>query len=87
MEHQNKNNDQQMHSSQEHQIRVEKIEKIRALGIAPWPAVKKVNASTVQVLQEFDADTKKEYQIAGRVMTKRLHGKAAFATIQDQSGK
>jgi len=87
MENQNNNMDQKVHASQEHQIRVEKIEKIRALGIQPWPAVKKVNAATAQVLKEFDADTKKEYQIAGRVMTKRLHGKAAFATIQDQSGR
>ena len=87
MEHQNTKNNEQVHSSEEHQIRVEKVKKIRALGIEPWPAVKKVNASTAQVLKEFEADTKKEYEIAGRVMTKRLHGKAAFANIQDQSGK
>jgi len=87
MEDQNRRVDEQINSSEEHKIRIEKVKKIRAMGIEPWPAAKNVDASAVQVIKEFDVNAKKEYALVGRVMTKRLHGKAAFAHIQDQSGK
>ena len=41
-------------SSEEHRIRVEKVKKLRAQGIEPWPQSKPVNATCQQVIDEFD---------------------------------
>lgn len=77
----------QEHASAEHKIRLEKVEKMRNMGINPWPDTKIVTASCQQVIDMFELDgQEKAYSIAGRVMTVRLHGKAAFAQIQDTSG-
>jgi lysyl-tRNA synthetase class 2 len=72
---------------QEHEIRVQKIKKLQELGIDPWPNPLQVTATSQQVVDEFDADIEKEYRVAGRILTSRLHGKTAFATIQDRSGQ
>lgn len=77
-----------MHELTEHEIRLEKVKKLRELGIEPWPPVKSVTADTKQVVDDFNKDgLEKEYAIAGRIMTKRLHGKTAFANLQDGSGQ
>jgi lysyl-tRNA synthetase class 2 len=75
-------------SSQEHVVRVEKVEEMRAQGIEPWPAVKPVNSNTAQILQDYALNPQeKDYQISGRVMSLRGHGKSTFANIQDATGK
>lgn len=82
-----KNNSHELPEEQ-YKIRVEKIEKMRALGIDPWPAFKPVNATSDEVLAEFsDEKESREYEVAGRIMTSRMHGKAGFVTIQDVKGK
>lgn len=75
-------------SSQEHELRLEKVTRMRQQGLEPWPAVKMVNATCIEVLTEFD-ETKesREYEIAGRVVALREHGKTAFAQLQDRSGR
>ena len=78
----------QMESSQEHEIRVQKVKTLREQGIEPWPEFKPVNATCHQVIDEFKQDVEsREYEIAGRVMAIREHGKTIFAVIQDRSGK
>lgn len=73
---------------EQYQVRVEKVEKMRELGIDPWPAFKPVNATTEQVAQEFvDEQESRCYEVAGRILTIRKHGKAAFFTIQDAQGQ
>lgn len=75
-------------SSQEHKVRVQKIQDMRALGIEPWPELKPVNSTTAKILENFSTDPQeKEYQISGRVMSMRGHGKSTFAHIQDMTGK
>jgi lysyl-tRNA synthetase, class II len=75
-------------SSNEYQVRLEKVRAMQAAGIDPWPAHKPVNATTKDVLDEFEEKHETyAYQIAGRIMTIRLHGKTAFAHIQDGSGR
>ena len=76
-------------SSQEHEIRVEKVAKMRALGIEPWPAMRPATARAQQVVEEFveNSDPLQEYAIIGRVMAVRLHGKAAFVHVQDSGYK
>lgn len=92
-----KNNDDKLHEleslpreeeSAEHRIRVEKVEKLRALGIEPWPDVKPVTAHCAQVITEFKDDgVERTYSLAGRLMALRLHGKTAFAQLMDMSDK
>lgn len=72
---------------QEFQIRSEKIKTLQELGIAPWPERKEVNAQASWVLSQFSEDNSALYALAGRVMTMRSHGKTAFFTIQDSSGR
>lgn len=72
--------------SQEHRVRVEKVQKLREAGIDPWPLLKEIDATSRQIIEEFDEQEKK-YRLAGRLMTIRLHGKTAFAHIQDRSGQ
>ncbi len=74
--------------SAEHRVRVEKVEKLRAEGIEPWPDAQAVTAHCAQVLDEFKDDgVERSYTLAGRLMTIRVHGKTAFAHLQDMSGK
>jgi lysyl-tRNA synthetase class 2 len=80
-------------SEQEH-VRRENLAKIRELGIDPFPAAtfpvshlsEEINAKA-----EFDEENMstnyKKVTIAGRLMARRIMGKAAFASIQDSSGR
>jgi lysyl-tRNA synthetase class 2 len=79
---------QVLSSSQEHELRLEKVTRMRQQGIEPWPAVKMVNATCADVIAEFD-ETKesREYEVSGRVVAVREHGKTAFAHLQDRSGR
>ncbi len=72
---------------EQHQIRVDKVHQMRAEGLEPWPQMQSVDATTMQVLREYNEEQPLEYQIAGRVMSLRGHGKTAFVNIQDRSGR
>jgi len=66
------------------------LQKLRELGINPYPANEfKINASTKQILEQFDPETNnfQDITIAGRLMNQRIMGKASFAELQDESGK
>jgi len=73
--------------SSEHENRISKVQQLRDSGIEPWPYRKNVNSTCAQVHEEFQEGSEKNYMVAGRVMTSRLHGKTGFATIQDRTGK
>lgn len=74
--------------SAEHQIRVEKVKELEKKGLSAWPAGKQVNATCKEVLDEFQEDAESRvYEISGRVLTKREHGKTMFMTIQDRSAR
>lgn len=75
------------HEVQEHHLRIEKVRKLRQLGIEPWPDTQSVDSACAQVIQEFQEGKERRYRIAGRLMTIRVHGKTAFANIQDSTGK
>ena len=73
---------------EQYQVRVQKVEKMEAAGINPWPASKEINATSAEIRQEFsDERESREYEVAGRILTSRMHGKAGFVTIQDDAGK
>ena len=74
------------HASQEHLIRVEKVKKLRELGIEPWPESKAVTSTTKEVVEQFQDDQEKEHTIAGRIIALRGHGKTIFGKLQDRDG-
>jgi len=76
-------------TDQERQRR-ENLDQLRQLGIEPFPAAAfPVNAYSKDIQANFD-ETKgnfKEVTLAGRIMSKRIMGKASFANLQDSKGK
>jgi lysyl-tRNA synthetase, class II len=72
----------------EHQIRLEKVRKLKDMGIDPWPAVyDPVTHTTAQLLQAYKPESKEQFAVAGRLVSFRGHGKTAFAHLQDRDGK
>jgi lysyl-tRNA synthetase, class II len=84
----NEKNTQPLSVSDEHAVRVEKVHAMRAAGIEPWPASRPINATCLQVHEEFEKGQEgKEYQVAGRLVAFREHGKTAFGHMLDRTGK
>jgi len=79
-----------MQLSEQERIRRESLEEIRKMGIDPYPAEEfKTTVLSDEVLTGFD-DEKKNFQdvvMAGRIMSRRIMGKASFAEIQDSAGR
>ena len=72
-------------SEQEIQRR-ESLQKLRDLGIDPYPAALfPVNSSAAEIKNDFQDG--KHVCIAGRMMSQRVMGKASFAELQDSSGR
>ncbi|MHA7111323.1 lysine--tRNA ligase [Sunxiuqinia elliptica] len=76
--------------SEQEVIRRNSMAKLRELGIEPYPAEEyPVNAKTAEIKAGFDPE-KKNYQevvLAGRIMSRRIMGKASFAELQDDTGR
>jgi lysyl-tRNA synthetase class 2 len=72
--------------SEQETIRREALVKLRALGINPFPAALfPVNTQSKEVKENFQEG--KEVVLAGRLMSKRIMGKASFAELKDASGR
>ncbi|MGB8468481.1 MAG: lysine--tRNA ligase [Candidatus Babeliales bacterium] len=70
--------------SQELAIRKQKITDMRDQGIEPWPEMVPVDHTAKDILTAFGTDQQaSRYDIAGRIMGIRGHGKTIFADIQD----
>lgn len=67
-------------------IRLEKVQELREMGIDPFGSKYVRDASTREIIDNFEAMDGKKVSIAGRIMSKRRHGKAGFANLQDLSG-
>ncbi|PJC61670.1 MAG: lysine--tRNA ligase [Flavobacteriales bacterium CG_4_9_14_0_2_um_filter_32_27] len=75
-----------MQLSEQETIRREALVKLRALGINPFPAALfPVNTQSKEVKDNFQEG--KEVVLAGRLMSKRIMGKASFAELKDASGR
>ena len=75
-----------MQLSEQELIRREKLDKLRELGINPYPAdLYPVDHTSKQVKEQFEEG--KKVVIAGRLMSMRVQGKASFAQLQDSEGK
>lgn len=75
-----------MQLSEQEIIRREKLEKLKELGINPYPAdLFPVSDTTKQVKENFSEGRK--VILAGRIMSFRIQGKASFAELQDSQGR
>ncbi len=76
--------------SEQEQIRRNSRDEIRKMGIDPYPAAEyKTNALSNEILENY-SDEKKNFRdvvVAGRIMSRRIMGKASFAEIQDSAGR
>jgi lysyl-tRNA synthetase class 2 len=75
--------------SEQEILRRESLKELRAMGIDPYPAAEYVVTDYSQnIRDEFKDDApRKEVSIAGRLMGRRVMGKASFAEIQDSKGR
>lgn len=75
-----------MQLSEQEIVRREKLNQLKALNINPYPAaLYPVNHSTKQLKENFEEG--KKVIIAGRLMSRRIQGKASFAELQDAEGR
>ena len=67
-------------------VRREKLKQLRALGIDPYPAAAfSTDANSESIAVDFIEG--KQVTIAGRLMSRRIQGKASFAELQDSQGR
>ncbi len=72
--------------SEQELIRREKLKALRSLGIDPYPAAMfPVDANSKSIKENFSEG--KKVIIAGRLMSRRIQGKASFAELQDSNGR
>jgi len=75
-----------MELSEQEIVRRDKLNKIKELGIDPYPAeLFPVTDYSIDIKNEFKVDEK--VVIAGRLMSRRIQGNASFADLQDSKGK
>ena len=76
--------------SEQEQIRRNSLKQINELGIEAYPAARYIiTAKSKEIIDKFDPE-KNNYQdvsIAGRIMSRRIMGKASFVEIQDADGR
>jgi lysyl-tRNA synthetase, class II len=72
------------------QVRVEKLEQLRQLGVEPYPYAFESDSRTCELIDNFEdseePDKGPRYRIAGRIRSFRSKGKVAFAHIDDGFG-
>ncbi|MEN6327988.1 MAG: lysine--tRNA ligase, partial [Syntrophomonas sp.] len=67
-------------------VRREKLAELKDMGVDPFGGRYERNAMAQEIKDDFAAREGKSVQIAGRIMSKRRHGKAGFANLYDLSG-
>ncbi len=80
----------QIELSEQEIVRRESLQKLLELGINPYPSeLFDVNVSATEIKKNYSSDKLgyKNIQIAGRLMSRRVMGKASFAELQDSTGK
>lgn len=75
--------------SEQEIIRRESLNELRNMGIEPYPAAEyPTNAFSTEILENFkDEEEPRQVCIAGRMMSRRVMGKASFVELQDSKGR
>ena len=69
-------------------FRRQSLATMREMGIEPYPAAEYVvNAHVEEVKANFNDEEKREVSMAGRLMSRRIMGKASFAELKDSTGR
>jgi len=72
--------------SEQEEIRRNKLKELRKIGINPYPAnLFRVDSDSLTIKENFKEN--KKVVLAGRIMSRRIQGKASFAEIQDSKGR
>ena len=89
MDEQNNNNlEQELDMNQLMKVRREKLDKLREEGKDPYKITKFERTHTSkEIVDNYDELEGKDVTVAGRIMAKRIMGKASFCHIQDSTGK
>lgn len=81
------NNAPQQDVSEQHRIRLEKLQAMQEAGTDPFVLTKyDVTHHSAEVKENFETLEGKTVRVAGRMMSKRVMGKASFCNIQDLQG-
>jgi len=73
----------------EKKIRIQKVKKLRELGVDPYPAKANRTHSCKELNDDFDKleSGNEKIVLAGRIRSIRIHGKSIFVDLEDESGK
>ena len=78
----------QQELSEQNRIRLEKLQALQAEGKNPYAITTyDVTDHSAQIVRDFTDETEKTVSIAGRMMSRRVMGKASFAHLLDRDGK
>src|SRR5699024_1650654 len=84
----NDNVEQELDLNQLMLVRKEKLDKLKQEGKDPYTITKFNRTHTSkQIIDNYDELEGKDVTVAGRIMAKRIMGKASFCHIQDSEGK
>ena len=74
--------------SEQEKVRRESLQKLREVGVEPYPSeMFDVNTTSKQIKDSYKDGDELNVIIAGRLMSRRIMGKASFAEIQDSDGR
>lgn len=81
--------------SEQHEIRLEKLQKLREMGYEPYPYDFEVTHKSKKILEtpelikqdDQDEDDVEKVSVAGRIMTRRIMGGSTFFNLQDSEGQ
>ena len=74
--------------SEQEIVRRQSLQELRNMGIDPYPVAEfPTNAFSIDIKSLYSEDEKREVVIAGRMMSRRVMGKASFVELQDSKGR
>lgn len=79
--------EQEQNISELRKVRLEKLKELKSLGLDPFGQRFERNTLTRPIIEDFEHWENQIARVAGRIMSKRRHGKAGFANLQDIAGQ
>ncbi len=79
--------EQEQKISELRKVRLEKLQELKSLGLDPFGQRFERNTLTRRIIDDFEFWENQTARVAGRIMSKRRHGKAGFANLQDIAGR
>lgn len=69
-----------------HPEKIEKLNKLKELGISPYPYFYETDVSAQDIIEKFEQYEGKKVKLAGRIISIREHGKSKFLDLRDSTG-